>query len=137
MIKFNKADLVVAAQEVKNSNFVGKTTSKLTKEIKNVSNETKIAETVSSQSAKVINFDKNIDNIKKNINNVAANNTYKNISCKQEMISEVIKDKYGQTIIVTSDVENLDDVIVTFMNTGKSFKCNAKELPDYGIHINQ
>lgn len=95
-----------------------------------------VVETASSQSAKVTKLGTSAEKAKQNISSAAATTTYNKIS--DEPFFKIIN-QGSQKILVTSNMENPQNAIVTFFNDGKPgkcFECAFDELGTRcGIHI--
>lgn len=95
-----------------------------------------VIDTASTQSAKVTKLSDPATKAKQGLNSVAATNVYKKNS--NEPFFKIINQN-GQKILVTSNMENPKNAIVTFFNDGKPgkcFECAFEELGSRcGIHI--
>ena len=97
---------------------------------------TAVVETASTQSAKVTKLHEPAKKATQSLNSAMATNIYKNTA--NEPFSKIINQD-GQKILVTSNMENPKNAIVTFFNDGKPgkcFECAFEELGSRcGIHI--
>ena len=95
-----------------------------------------VIETASSQSAKVTQLHEPAKKATQSLNSARATNIYKKTD--NEPFFKIINQD-GQKILITSNMENPKNAIVTFFNDGKPgkcFECTFEELGSRcGIHI--
>ena len=95
-----------------------------------------VVETASSQSAKVTQLHEPAKKATQSLNSAIATNIYKKTD--NEPFFKIINQD-GQKILITSNMENPKNAIVTFFNDGKPgkcFECTFEELGSRcGIHI--